>query len=381
MELTYFVTEFQTGLIVGQLPLHGVTLNSAIRQPGSMSAKLDLRRIAKRLDDGSTYQWTDAQRTLDILKHGRHTIVPAIENSTAGTLDPVDLALGEWWITGTSGSHADPVVTIEGHEVGDYFNHATNSRKWDSDGANVDAAWTARELMHDATKLQTPPIAVDLLRGSTSALTAVTRWPARSIVVADALRELGAGDTWEWTIKPTIVSVNGVPDRVERELLLMAPRIAIGDPDLLPLEILTPGLRPATGLDVGWSEDIESRATEMWSWGAGSGDDQVRSGVVNTPSGGMPVLSRLVTDPSAKYGPMATVLARDALAAMQRVPFTVVVDASRMVPTIGGLRWVSRQPSLSMPTGEEFNARVMEWSWTEPQPGETDVFAVTMERA
>lgn len=380
MELTYFVAEFASGNIVGQLPLEAVRLTSSLRQPGTFTARLDLRRIAEKLDDRGTYRWTDAQRTLDILSHGRHTIVPAIENSTAGTLDPVDLALGEWRIKATSGTYADPFIEIGGSEVGDYFNDQVTSRTWDSEGAEVDAVWTAREMMHDATKLQTPPIAMNLNRGSTSAVKAVTRWPARSVIVAEALRDLGAGDLWEWTIKPTIVSVDGIPTRVDRELLLMAPRIAIGDPSLLPLEILTPGLRPATGLDIAWSSDVDEEATEMWSWGAGAGADQVRSGVVTTPPAGGPVLARLITDPTATYGGMATSLARDALAAMQRTDFTVAVAASRMVPTIGGLRWISRQPSLSMPTGDEFDARVIEWAWNSPNYGETDQFAVTMER-
>lgn len=379
MELTHFVAEVASGTIVGELPLHDVRLSASIRQPGPMSAKLDLRRIVEPVGD-KAYAWSESAQVLDILRHGQHTIVSVIENSTAGALDPVDLAVGEWWVTGLSGSHSDPVVSISGVEMGGYFAHQVTARDWDSGDGTVDAVWTAREIMHDATALQTPPIALDVLRGSTSAITAQTRWPAHSIVVADALRELGGGTAWEWTIKPTVVSVNGIPDHVTRQLLLMAPRIELGDPDYLPLEILTPGSRPSTGLDVTWQDDVGDQATEMWSWGAGSGADQIRSGVVTTPPAGMPVLARLVTDSSVRYGSGATTLAQRALMDMQRQPFTVSVDASRMVPTVGGRRWVSREPSLSMPTGESFVARVIDWSWAQPSPGAIDQFSLTMER-
>ena len=79
-------------------------------------------------------------------------------------------------------------------------------------------------------------------------------------------------------------------------------------------------------------------------------------------------------------GWQATALARNARDALTRQPFTVRVDGARMVPTVGGLRWFSREPSLSMPTGEQFTARVVAWTWNQPGAGELDTYEVTMER-
>ena len=379
MALTYFLCSVQSGEVLARLPLHEVRLSSSLLSPGQMLAKLDLRRTVQPTGE-RTWAWGEAATILDALRFGACTIVAAIENSTAGALDPVDYALGEWWVTGLSGSHADPVITLSGHELDEYFAHQTTSRDWDSGTGTVDAVWTAREIMHDATAGQTPPILLDVNRGSSSAITAATSWPARSLTVAEALRSLGAGTEWEQTIRSTMVSVDGIPHHVTRELILMAPRIELGVANLLPLEVTTPGSPPATGLDLGWSDDVESRASEMWSWGAGHGADQVRSGTTGTRPTGAPVLSRLVSDSSVRFGSGATALAVRAMKQMQRVPFTAVVRADRMTPQVGGRRWVSREPSLSMPTPEQFNARVTEWEWAEPQAGAPDVYAVTLER-
>lgn len=374
--VTFLVAEGKSGEIVSELPLSSVTLSSELRAPGTMRASLDLRKVVAATGR-YTYDWTDAARVMDMLTAQRHTIVPTLLDTTNGEQATTDRCLGEWWIEDVSGSHSNPVVTLAGHEFPEYFRRQQIARTW---SGNVDPVHTLREMMHDATTAQEPDVLLDVLRGSTSALRVDVEWQARSVSVLDAARELGGGTTFEWIIQPTLQSVNGVPSKVTRQLVLRAPRIELGDKDYLPLEVLTPGKVPASGLDVDWSSSVDHVAHEMWSFGAGSGADQVRSGVVTTPPDAVPTISRVVTDPTVTKGTQATVLARNARDALTRQPFTVRVDGARMVPTVGGLRWFSREPSLSMPTGDQFTVRVVAWTWNQPGAGELDTYDVTLER-
>lgn len=376
MELSFIPTDFLTGKFrTLDLPLENVTMSSSV-EVGSFSADLDLRRI---VNDGD---WVGAKHVLDAIQPGATTIVPVRQDLTAGHYNTVDKAMGEWMVTDVQKTHASPVVKIVGMEFTGYTRLNVVTRNWKVTG--VDPVKTARELLTDLmTSGQT--VAFDPNEWvSANGLKTDFEAQAGSVTYWDAIRDLAADD-FEWHVDTNVLGANGIPTGVQRWLRFGEPTIRIPRDDVA-LEFVTPGKRPAAGLDMTGGNPIEAHCYDLWAFGSGAGTDQVKYRLQRDLPVRFPRLSRtFVARDVLKLNQLKGETRRE----MRRmnpvlIHFTATASMDLLPgggPRVGHVYPFFREPSISMPTSESGgHVRVLEWEWSQPRPGEDEVAKLTLVR-
>lgn len=383
MDVTVYPGAMMTGdLHSRELRLDGLTVARSLREPGTMTATLDLRRMVT----GDTWadKLADSQRILDMIWPGRSTLSVIRQGLASGTEGALSSrTMGEWWITRLDIDHRSPIVRISGVEWRGYAWHQVITRDWKYDSAN--AATVARNLM-TALTTEGQSMALTLAgAGSTTAYVPVD-WTTAGTTYGDALRDLEGDGTMEWTVDARLrLAPDGiVPTGIERVFVTGVPTITRDRGYEVVLDMVAPGTEPSTLLGLTDSQDATATCYDMWAIGSGSGASQLVERSTVTPPPGHPRLSRVVSRPDIRK---RAALRREAAQSRARMSSTRAFAAtvrSRMAlpgaPILGEVVTIDREPSLSMPTPERFRARILGWSWAAPRAGELETYEITAER-
>ena len=365
--MRYLVADFITGdLFPLELPLRDVVVGSSV-DIGEMRCTLDMREVVDTTGD-----WVDEARYVqEMLRAGTSSII--VQDEGTGRVD-------EWWIVDVVRSHADPVISITGLEFPAYLRQ--------------DVLQTARAGTFDPVSLTRVLLAESLSRtgqefsfsfgAGGSSLTGSVEWRAGSISYWDALEELRGDDLFEWRIDTTLVTQGGVPAGVKRMLNIGVPQITQDHPEVV-LEAVTPGDGAAGLHDFREDDPVTARASEVWGFGSGYGQDQPtykydRPRVARMPRLGVTFQAR-DADTQARLNRAGW----KALGRMHpdKASFDVVADLDVLPaggPTVGDVYWMIRRPSLSVPLAETFRVRVLAWERTPDRPGSVHTATLTMRR-
>lgn len=373
MELTYLAADFETARIFERaLPLENVSLQSSF-DGGRFTADLDLRK-AVDIDD-----YAGARDISAMIWAGSSTILPVRENLRAGDGRTADVAMGEWLITNVERSHASPILKLSGVEPHAYARQNVVTRTWKSKSA--DPVGTARQmiddLFHSGQRIvmdaqnwngqKAARVPLDVQAGTT------TYW--------DAITDLQGDGVFEWMIYSAI---DDDQQTVTRRLSMGEPRIEIKRDDVV-LEAVTPGSRPTVLLDVQDDDPIDAYCNDLWAFGSGAGKDQRKKRITRNRTLRQVRQSRTLTASDAlTQGQLDRVAAR----AMGRMhpdyrPFQVTASMDMLAgggERIGMVHPFMREASLSMPTPESRDVRVVAWEWRQPKPGEQETATLTLER-
>lgn len=357
----YYLADFQTGDLVYRFPMGAVTVQSlSSGQPGAFSAQLDLRKLGVSM--------TEARSILGLMDSGTTTLVPVREGVSNGIGNaPISSELGEWWVAAVSGTIKSPIVTLSGPEFAGYLQYRQVVRTWSSESA--DPVATARQMMWEAFRTdQTVAfipqewishtgarVPVDARIGTTDYWAAI-----------EAMQDDESGP-FEWMIRTGLVQDGWTPKRVTRTLEVGQPVLALQRLDIT-LEVTAPGLTPASLLDADWSLDESRSASTMYGFGAGAGDDQIRSTIARARVAGEPVKSRRVTVRDATKAAQLRPHVRAALA--RATPsnhvFQAVMPTDRYTPAQGTVYSWRNDATWTRPA-RGGSVRCVGWSWNPGQ--------------
>lgn len=357
---TWYIADFTTGNMADVLPLERVQLSSGV-MPGQFSAQLDLRKTGLSMKG--------CRDLLDQLSYGRRTLVPVQEGVSTGTSSPPSSrALGEWWIAKIDASYRDPIVTLSGPEFAGYAEHVVAPRNRIGD---MDPVENARYLLGDLfntgqtvqvdrrTWTSTIRIKMDVRAGRQSIMSALD----------DIGANAGAPQGFEWLIGVDLDLTGWSPTRVRRTLEMAQPTIRLLRPDIT-IEVTAPGSPVASLSDATWARDEAASATQVYAWGAGSGDDQIST----APQGrsrvaGEPVKSRVFTDPIAKHENM---LVRQLQRRLHQFrpelrDLSARMLTTRFTPRAGEVYEWRADESWTRPA-ESGQVRCTAWAWSSSDP-------------
>ena len=357
MKPVYYLADFASGDLIYRFPMDAITprrLTSGF--PGQFEMALDLRALGESM--------AGARSVLDLMDSGTTTIVPVREGVSTGIGNPpTSSELGEWWVAEVDGTIREPIVTLSGPEFAGYLQHRLVIRDWSSQSA--DPVATARQMMWEAlrdgqTVEFTPQewishtgarIPVDVRTGTTS------YWDA-----IEGLQDAEDGP-FEWVLRSGLVQDGWTPKRVTRTLEVGQPALGFQRPDIT-LEVTAPGLVPASLLDATWSRDEGRSASTMYGFGAGSGDDQIRSTVSRSRAVGEPVKSRRVTVRDAMTVGQLRPHVRAALARATPANhvFTAVMPTDRYTPVVGSVYSWRNDETWTVPA-RGGQVRCVGWGW------------------
>ncbi|MEL4357028.1 MULTISPECIES: hypothetical protein [unclassified Luteococcus] len=375
VELRYYTADWLTGALnQRELMFSDVKLHRKIDHSGTMEASLDLARIVDPEDS-----LRDAQRVMGLIRPGATSFVAIREGVTTGADGmPINVVMGEWWITEVETQHGSPVITIRGEEIGGYLGrdviHA-NQRETTMDPLALALRVLDEGLQgwaHVRTGVVTcgTTIPVSYRRGTRSYM--------------DILRDLQGDRLWMFQVLHSYAEPGGIPS-VVRDVRMVAgmPPAAAGE---VPIEVASslgkPWQTPATAADWLTISSVDDLCSELWLFGGGSGPSQLTSVATRPRAAGIPRLSRSVSLPDiVRKGQLDQEAERliGTVSPEQR-QHTVEVLASRIsIPTMGRVSPLIIEPSLSMPHGLQADVRVLGWSWEQPQPGRVETLTLTVE--
>ena len=350
---TFFLAEFEGGNFIDALPLDDVQLRSRT-EPGQFSAVLDLRKTGLPM--------ATARDLVERMKHGRTTLVAARDDGDGY------VSMGEWWIAKVTGSYRSPIIHLSGPEFVGYMAHVLNAGTWRFER---DPVVTMRQLLSMGFR-NGQYVSVDLgdqvsANGTTFEMDIRDATSDYLSLIQDL--QSNPDGPFEWVMRTRLAKFEENPIGVLRTLDVGQPVLSTIRDDVT-LEVTTPGLAPASLLDMSWSWDETASATHVTGRGAGHGEDQI--GPVEVSRAGVegePRKSRLVTDPDA-----ITVgqLRRKSHAALRRFTpeekiNTAVMPASVHMPSVGE-RYQWRSDETWTRPEESGTARCVGWSWQSSDP-------------
>lgn len=359
MKPVYYLADFESGNLIYRFPMEALTPTSLTSGfPGQFQMTLDLRNLGESM--------RGARSVLDLMKSGTTTFVPVREGLSNGIGNrPISVELGEWWVSEVKGTIRSPLVTLAGPEFAGYLQHRQVLRTWSSQSA--DPVATARQMIWEA------------LRTDQSVNFTPQNWISHSGARVPVDARIGTVDYWtavaalqdaedgpfEWMIRSGLVQDGWTPKRVTRTLEVGQPELRFTRSDVT-LEVTAPGLAPASLLDATWSRDEARSATTMYGFGAGNGDDQIRSTLARGRVTGEPVKSRRVTVRTAM---MAAQLRPHVRAALQRATpsnhvFSADMPTDRYTPQVGAVYSWRNDETWTVPA-RGGRARCVGWGWNQ----------------
>ena len=368
MTPAYYLADFMTGSMLGPvLPLESVSLSSSF-QPGHFSAGLDMRK--------ATSSFREANVLLDMLRAGKCTLVPVLEGLSNGHAAPLQSrALGEWWISDVKATHSNPVVQLSGPEFAGYFKNLLVTATWKG---SYEAWHLVRDMMREATRTdQRISLSTGEGRGGPLIDVEIEKSKVDYWSAIESARD-GDANGFEWRIGLVLNQNEAAPFAVGRSLQLGAPDLRFHQLGIT-LDLVTPGTRPASALDMTRTRSESSAASTIYGFGMGAGTDQVSAWTSRSRVSGEPGKSKVITVRDAKYPALKRATARAlAKATPEERVFSVTMPTDRYVPSPGAVwSWV-REPSWSMPDRAEGRVRVMGWSWRSPAPGAMDAYTLDL---
>lgn len=359
MKPVFYLADFASGNLIYRFPMDALTPKSLTSGfPGQFQMELDLRGLGESM--------RGARSVLDLMNAGTTTLVPVREGVSTGIGNPpTSVELGEWWVSKVEGTIRSPLVTLSGPEFAGYLQHRQVLRTWSSQSA--DPVATARQMIWEA------------LRTDQTVNFIPQNWISHSGARVPVDARIGTVDYWnaiealqdaedgpfEWVLRSGLVQDGWTPKRVTRTLEVGQPALGFQRPDIT-LEVTAPGLAPASLLDAGWSRDESRSATMMYGFGAGHGDDQIRSTRARARAAGEPVKSRRVTVRTA----MTTAQLRPHVrAALQRATpsnhvFSAEMPTDRYTPQVGAVYSWRNDETWTVPA-RGGQVRCVGWGWNQ----------------
>lgn len=370
VRVTYYLADFFTGDFLGRaLPLDVQQLSSSLK-PGSFRATLDMRRACD--------SFADAAALRDMLRSGKTTLVPVMEDIRLGGDVIGARELGEWWVQRVDGDAASPVINLSGPEWDGYAQqmHLTRDRK----SKDVDPVALGRQLLWEMWNTgQTTQWDPQEWISHAGVRTDIDL-AAHTRTFAEVMRDISAG-VFEWRTTTSVELVGRTATRVLRRLEVGQPVLRLERPDMM-LEFATPGTGNGSLLSVSFAEDQDLDATSVTAFGGGSGKDQRRATRSRARVAGEPIKTRMLTDSDAIPQKAVDRVAERALGTFtpQERVFTATMPADRFTVTTGErYPWI-RNPSWSMPTRETGHVRCVGWDRVQEKPGTRPVFALQLVR-
>lgn len=373
MELRYYAADFVTGVIYPrELHIEDLSIAKNEQVAGPMSCVVNLEAATAESAD----PLSEAAQILAMITPGACSIVPIREGGTNGTTGPiVDTVMGEWMITTMDRRHGSPRIPLRGGELGAYF--AANVLASRHKGGDTLAL--GRELIAEALQ----GISYSMTGVTASGITTTERYEAGVRTYADVLQELQGDRAWSWRVDYQVTPPGADGLRRLQRTIIFDVALDVAPQSGIMMELVAPGETPASALDCTISDDLGSQCTEVWAFGGGAGSSQIREMVPVPHPAWMPRISRNFTASDIMtHARLRGEGVRVAAAQRrERQPWTVELDMNRTVlPAIGSVQAYRREPSLSMPSLDEFNVRVREWSWKQPKAGQIETLTATVER-
>lgn len=368
MELTFYPADFATGNLYGRaLPLQDVQLSSSL-DAGTFSASLDMRKVARDIDD--------ATQVLAGLNAGTFTIVPVYEGILNGAAGATTRAVGEWWIYRVTVSHNDPIVRFAGIEFGGYAKYRHNTTRW------VQSDYDAVVAIRDAhTQLCKDGQDIQITTNSWNArdLRCAFDYPAGTRTYWDMVSDFVAGRA-EWRIETRLTLDDITPIRAERWLRVGVPTITIPRDDQY-LEATQEGVSPASVTDTKATADVLQTPSVIHARGSGTGDGQLTATAAGGRPDGVPIVSAAMSVPEAldQQQLVREVWAAHGAMRPEQQPFTARI--ARFVPLVGEVYPWERSSSWAMP-GADTGGRIrcVAWSWSQPDAGGRDEYELQLLR-
>lgn len=364
MALRWYVTEFLTGLIVGE---------TTVRDP-SVTIGLDGER-------GTADIWLGHMITPDgglnlaraktVAGWGEPAgkfclaLIDVEENAQWG--GQYDRVLGEWQIRGTAPSSSSVAVPVE---LGGLLAYAGDRLLEEDYRESGPASWIASDLLSAAFV----DVAVDIGKPTTGAGIPVD-WRAGRITYLQALEDVQRATGLEVAVRTELELKNGAPYRIKRWLFFGTP-----------LQVLNPwraiDASGGNGITVTRPTSLDLWASSVNVYGAGHGDDQYAGNATRARPQGMPTVTRGYAAPDVQSPVLAAAMAKSRLDSLTGIaPLQVDVlreNWTNKFPRLGDAHRVIVDPCLAFPWGIDALYRITRITY-QPKDAAPETLRLVME--